>query len=73
MSLRDSETSLKRTATSPLSEGEEVDDPSSRRSRMKRINLAELIAEESQAPLEEKTGVLNNVEEWILIQLTSHL
>lgn len=67
MSLQDPDSGRKRSASSPLSEGEEVDDPSSRKSRMKRINLAEIIAEQNLAPPDEKaeletSDVLNNVE-----------
>lgn len=49
MSLATSDRS-KRTASSPLSDGEEIGDPRSRRSRMKRINLTDLVAEEQEPP-----------------------
>lgn len=50
MSFSDSTNRPKRIASSPLSEGEDNDSLNSRRSRMKRINLAEVMDEQGLPP-----------------------
>lgn len=56
MSTLDEEKRLKRGPSSPLSESEELEDPGSRRSRMKRINLTDLIEGQSLAPVTENAN-----------------
>lgn len=62
MPFPDSANQSKRTATSPLSEGEDSDYPYNRRSRMKRINPAEVLEDQDLPPDGGNGGENGNLE-----------